>query len=129
MYLWCFKFSLEFIVSPTTVILFPWETSAVFECVVNPSIIVTSWEVNGTDYRLDMLFAGNLSGHNVSGRNITVSAPVNGTKYVCVIHVIPPKDPIKSDNVFLYIASKLLWICFIRTYVHTCTYFMMPIIV
>ena len=92
-------------VSPTTVILFPGETNAVFECAVNPSVVINSWEVEGISYRLDELFDGDLPGHNVTGRNITVSTPVNGTKYVCVIPITPPNPTILSDPAFLYIAG------------------------
>ena len=104
-----FQFSLEFVVSPTDVILFPGETSAVFECVIDSSthIIVNDWIVDGRNYRLDEIFDGRLPGHNVTGRNITVSIPVNGTSYACVIPRTPPIPTIISDPAFLYIAGKL----------------------
>ena len=98
---------LEFVFPPSTVILFPGETSAIFECVINPSAIIISWEVNTARYGLDELFKGHLPGHNVSGTNITVSVPMNGTKYVCVIPAVPPNPTISSNPAFLYIASKL----------------------
>ena len=63
--------------------------------------------MDGINYRLDQLFDGDLPGHNVTGRNITVSIPVNGTSYECVIPVTPPNPTIISDPAFLYIAGKL----------------------
>ena len=96
---------IEFVVSPTTVILFPGVTSAEFECVVDPSLLTVSWEVDGVRYGLDELFVGDLSGHNVTGSNITVSSPVNGTKYVCTIPLTPPNPTVMSDPAFLYIAG------------------------
>ena len=96
---------IEFVISPTTVIIFPGETSAVFECVVTPSLIVISWQVHGIRYGLDELFDGDLPGHNVTGSNITVSVPVNGTKYLCVVPLTPPNPTILSDPAFLYIAG------------------------
>lgn len=107
MCLCCFQFSLEFLVSPTDVILFPGETTAVFECAIDTSITANAWQVDGINYRLDQLFDGDLPGHNVTGRNITVSIPVNGTSYECVIPVTPPNPTIISDPAFLYIAGKL----------------------
>ena len=77
-----------------------------FACEVNPPTTIPSWDVDGTPYRLDQLFNGDLPGHNASGTNITVSTPVNGTKYQCVIPQIPPAPPILSDPAFLYIAGK-----------------------
>ena len=94
----------EFSVTPTTVTLYPGDTSAVFYCVADPFVIV--WEINGMIYRLDELFTGDLSGHNVSGSNITVSNPVHGTKYVCVIPRTPPTPSVLSDPAFLYIVGK-----------------------
>ena len=102
-----FQFSLEFVVSPTDVILFPGETSAEFECVIDPSVILISWEVDGIRYGLDQIFDGLLPGHNATESNITVSVPVNGTSYVCVIPRTPPNPTIISDPAFLYIAGKL----------------------
>ena len=96
---------IEFVITPTTIILFPGETSAIFECVINPSLIAVSWEVDGIRYGADELFDGDLPGHNATGSNITVLAPVNGTKYVCAIPAIPPNSVIKSDPAFLYIAG------------------------
>jgi len=78
----------------------------VFTCEVNPPTTIPSWDVDGIPYRLDQLFSGDLPGHNSSGTNITVSTPVNGTKYQCVIPQIPPAPPILSDPAFLYIAGK-----------------------
>ena len=121
-------FYLEFVVSPTTVILFPGENSTVFLCKVNPSIIVVSWEVNGMSFRLDELVDGDLPGHNSSGSNITVSIPVNGTKYVCVIPATPPALPILSDPAFLYIAGKFAYNCmYMHMYATICTYICMYI--
>ena len=70
-------------------------------------MLTVSWEVNGTRYGLDELFDGDLPGHNVSGSNITVSSPINSTKYVCLIPAIPPARPILSNPAFLYIAGEL----------------------
>ena len=70
-------------------------------------MLIVSWEVNGTRYGLDEIFDGDLPGHNVSGSDITVSTPMNGTKYVCVIPATPPVRPIFSDPAFLYIAGEL----------------------
>ena len=92
---------------PTDVILFPGEATAVFECVIDPSIVVISWQVDGIRYGLDELFDGDLPGHNATGTNITVSIPVNGTSYVCVVPRTPPNPTIISDPAFLYIAGKL----------------------
>ena len=105
---------LEFIIAPSTVILFPGEISAQFLCLINPSVIPVSWEVNGRRYGLNEIFDGDLPGHNVSGSNLTVSSPMNGTKYVCVIPATPPALPTFSDPAFLYIAGKLydILICF-----------------
>ena len=97
----------EFVITPTTVILFPGEPSAQFLCQVNPSLLTVSWEVNGMRYVLDQIFGGELPGHNVSGSNLTVSSPMNGTKYVCLIPATPPARPILSDPGFLYIAGEL----------------------
>ena len=99
---------LEFVITPSTVILFPGDNGAVFACQTDPPVII-SWEVNGTSYRPDELFIGvpELPGHNASGTNITVSVPVNGTKYICVIPAVPPDPPALSDPAFLYIAGKL----------------------
>ena len=96
----------EFAVAPTTSILFPGDTNAVFYCVPNPSSAVIAWEIDGVRFGLDELIDGDLPGHNVSGKNITVSIPVNGTKYVCVIPVTPPTPSILSDPAFLYIAGE-----------------------
>ena len=63
--------------------------------------------MDGTRYGLDELQDGYLPGHNVTGSNITVSTPMNGTKYVCVIPLIPPNPTVMSDPAFLYIAGKL----------------------
>ena len=106
-YLHIYVCVLEFVISPSTVILFPGVTSAIFECLVNPSAIIPSWEVNTKRYYLDELFEGDLPGHNVSGTNITVSIPMNGTEYVCVIPRTPPTPTVFSDPAFLYIAGKL----------------------
>ena len=65
------------------------------------------WQVNGTTYTLAGLSNGELSGHNASGTNITVSVPVNGTKYVCVIPAAPPNPSTSSEPGYLYIAGKL----------------------
>jgi len=97
---------LEFAITPVTVILFPRDTSAVFACKIDPPTTIPSWDVDGTSYRLDELFDGDLPGHNASGTNITVSTPVNGTRYQCVIANIPPMPPTLSDPpAFLYIAG------------------------
>lgn len=77
-----------------------------FACLPNPSIIAPSWEVDGTPYRFDQLTGGDLPGHNASGNNITVSAPVNGTKYVCVFGLANPTRILMSDPAFLYIAGE-----------------------
>ena len=95
---------LEFTISPTTVILFPGDTSAMFTCQFSTGAS-PSWEVDGMIYTIKQLTNGFLNGHNASGTNITVSEPMNGTKYVCVV----PSN--RSDPAFLYIAGKL------RTYV------------
>ena len=107
MYTHFYNIPLEFVVSPTTVILLPGDTSAQFDCVVNPSLLVIAWEVDGMRYGLDELFEGDLPGHNVSGGNITVAMPMNGTKYVCVIPAIPPNPTITSEPAFLYITGEL----------------------
>ena len=83
-----------------------------FNCVVNPSLLVIAWEVDGMRYGLDELLDGDLPGHISSGTNITVSGPVNGTKYVCVIPTVPPNPIIMSEPAFLYIASmKIFLMC------------------
>ena len=109
---------LEFDLSPTTVILYLGDTSAVFACQLSDGI-TPLWEVNGVRYTLDGLSNGDLSGHGVSGANVTVSVPVNGTKYVCIIPVTPV---ISSDPAFLYIAGELYKIIIQNTYVHTHIY-------
>ena len=91
---------LEFTISPTTVILFPGDTSAVFTCQFSTGAL-PSWEVNGITYTIEQLSDGVLNGHSASGTNIVVSLPVNGTKYVCVILSN------RSDPAFLYIAGEL----------------------
>ena len=95
---------LEFVITPSTVILFPGDTSAVFACQLSAGVPL--WQVNGASYTLAGLSNGELSGHNVNGTNITVSVPVNGTKYVCVIPAVPPSPTTLSDPAFLYIAGK-----------------------
>ena len=102
------EFLLEFVITPSTIVLFPGDTSTVLACQVNPNTTLPSWEVNGMNYRLDELFRGDLPGHNVSGTNITVSMPVNGTKYICIIPAVPPNSPILSNPAFLYIAGEVL---------------------
>ena len=102
---------LEFAITPAGAILFPGDNSAVFACQANPPVAVL-WEVDGMTFRLDEIFDGGLPGHNVSGTNITVSVPVNGTRYVCVIPGIPPNPTIMSDPAFLYIAGKVL--CYVH---------------
>jgi len=97
---------LEFVISPTTVILYPGEGSAVFACQSSTDVIPL-WQVNGVRYTLARLSHGDLPGHNASGTNITVSIPVNGTEYVCVIHTVSPNTTIMSQSAFLYIAGKL----------------------
>ena len=96
----------EFVLSPTTAILFPGDTSAVFACQLSDGGSPL-WEVNGTRYTLEELSDGNLNGHSANGTNITVSVPVNGTKYVCIILTTPPNSVILSDPAFLYIAGEL----------------------
>ena len=63
--------------------------------------------MNGTRYTLEELSDGNLNGHSANGTNITVSVPVNDTKYVCIIPTTPPNPVILSDPAFLYIAGEL----------------------
>ena len=94
----------EFSITPTNVTLYPGDSGAVFYCVANPFVI--AWAINGRRYGLDELFAGDLPGHNVSGSNLTVSTPVHGTKYVCVIPQTPPTPSIMSDPAFLNIVGE-----------------------
>ena len=75
-----------------------------FYCSASPFVI--AWEIDGMRYGLDELFAGDLPGHNVSGGNLTVSTPVHGTKYVCVIPQTPPAPSIMSDPAFLYVSGQ-----------------------
>jgi len=108
-YPYMYLFDLEFVITPVTIILFPGDTSVVFACEIDPPTTIPSWDVDGTPYRLDELFDGDLSGHSASGTNITVSTPVNGTKYQCVISQLPPALPMLSNPpAFLYIAGKWL---------------------
>ena len=97
---------LEFAITPSTVTLFPGDTSAVFACQLSSGIIPL-WQVNGVSYTLTGLSNGELSGHSVSGTNIIVSVPMNGTEYVCVIPAVPPNPTILSNPAFLYIAGEL----------------------
>ena len=94
---------LEFVLSPTTVILYPGNTNAEFACRLSNGALPL-WEVNGTRFTLEELSNGHLNGHSVIGTNITVSIPVNGTKYVCIT---PGDAAISSDPAFLYIAGEL----------------------
>ena len=103
MYYLMFMRILEFVISPTTVILRPGEDSPVFACQLSSGGL-PFWQVNGVRYTLAGLSNGDLPGHNASGDNITVSVPVNGTEYVCVI---PTNPIIMSQPAFLYIAGKL----------------------
>ena len=69
-------------------------------------------------YGPDELFDGDLPGHNISGTNITVSMPMNGTKYVCVLPAIRPNPTIMTEPAFLYIAGEL-YIYFVSImYIH-----------
>ena len=71
----------------------------------------------------DELFDGDLPGHNISGTNITVSMPMNGTKYVCVVPATPPNPTIMTEPAFLYIAGEL-YIYFVSI-MYVCTYWSM----
>ena len=85
--------------------MFLGDTNAVFYCLAPPFVL--AWEVNGERFGLDEINDGDLPGHSVSGSNLTVTAPVNGSKYVCVIPQIPPTPSVLSDPAFLYIAGEL----------------------
>jgi len=70
-----------------------------------------SWRINGTTYVLAQLFNGDLTGHNVSGRNIIVKNIMmndgrNDTEYICEIPQIPPTPDIESDPTFLFVAGE-----------------------
>ena len=82
--------------------------------------------MDGVRYGLDELFDGDLPGHIVTGSNITVSSPVNGTKYVCVIPLTPPNPTVFSDPAFLYIAGKLhdFFLSSMYILICICTYIM-----
>ena len=42
------------------------------------------WMINQSVYRINALAAGNLPGHNISGRDLSVYAPMNLTEYICL---------------------------------------------
>ena len=81
------------------------------ELLCNLTGTVPSWSVNNTTYRLSQLFAGGLTGHNITGSNIIIEAIMmnddrNGSVYFCIISQAPPTPDIESDPTILYVAGE-----------------------
>ena len=84
-----------------------------------------AWQVNDTEYSLEILERGNLEGHNRNKTNILVNTPVNNTKYVCVSKTADG-DIFFSQPAFLFIGGEypiqIRRHRYIRTYEHICMF-------
>ena len=64
----------------------------------------TLWIVNGSKHLLESLIDGLVPGHNATGTNILVNAPVNNTEYICVSSQIGSNA--KSDPAYITVAGE-----------------------
>ena len=91
---------------PSNVTYIPGQTPLPIELICNVTGFPT-WIVDGSDYTLSSLIGGGLTGHNVSGTNILVEAPVNNTEYICVSNsVMTGLETDRSEPAFLSVARK-----------------------
>ena len=105
---------LGIIEGPQTTIYFPGQVPIELVCNATSGIIL--WEVNGTFFSLALLRNGELPNHTAIGTNIVINAPVNNTKYVCV--VTTNDYEISSEPAFVYIAS--MYICMYVAMLNAC---------
>ena len=96
---------LKVLEEPSTVILFPPETVAVFTCNISNETL-PSWRINGFYYFRNDTYP---TGHVLGNLTLTVTMGGNGSEYNCFVNSFG----IQSDPAFLYYASKL----FMHTYV------------
>ena len=77
-------------------------------CGANGQGTSTLWQINGSSYSLNNLFAGAMAG---SGRNIVVEDYMmndvrNGSQYQCEIDHAPPDPDIEGIVTILYVAGE-----------------------
>jgi len=96
---WCYT-----VKGPEDAIYFPGQNdSVVFECQVSEDFSL-SWSVNSTEYSLNNISNGDVTGHTINGTSIIVTTPYNGTSYTCIASSGSNKT--HSGTVYLYIAGK-----------------------
>lgn len=99
--------------SPTNFIYLPGQTPLpiTLTCDISPG---AGWRVNNQVYFISNLLMGSPQGHNVTGINIVIFTPMNGTRYACIT------GRADGDPYYIFVAGEYVYtvVCCIRaTYV------------